>query len=424
MFGNNMVEEEIISRILAKSEIDQIDNLLVPNLSKRYPNFEKWLEKAKEEIEKGIRFAFGEWYSDRLISTVILRPTISKTVELKSLFVDPDYQKVGHGDLLYKEAEKQCLKMGFKKITVDAFDEDKDIINFLIGHGYKFYGREDLYGVGRFSYLLSKDLKPQYTGDPFDWEDIAKWLIQNYLGFEIIKIHPIVEQRELDFSIKKVINEKFEIFGLVEVKDMEIDQDPVSMLYQKTLEAGYHVPVFIGRKFKKRAINYAEKKGVILINEEDIHKITEWEPPNIKREEIEGIILPIKPEFYQKMLHKGLKQFVYFKGAPFGKYLKKNHKIIFYVESPRKEISAYGVVVDVSINSPEFQWNKFSRVSVFEKEDFWRFARTKREILAIKITDFKEIEPLDEKALKQIISPILLSGSYIDTKIFKKLTGN
>jgi predicted transcriptional regulator/GNAT superfamily N-acetyltransferase len=419
-----MVDEGIISRILAKSEIDQLDNLLVPNLSEKYPNFEKWLEKAKEEIEKGIRIAFGEWFSDRLISTVILRPTISNTVELKSLFVDPKYQKVGHGDILYKEAENQCLKMGFKKIIVDAFDEDKDIIIFLIGRGYKIYGREDLYGVGKFSYLLSKDLKPQYTGDPFDWEEIAKWLIENYLGFEIVETHPIVEQRALDFSIKKVINEKFEILGLVEVKDTDIDQDPVSILYTKTLAAGYHVPVFVGRKFKPRAIDFANDKGVILINEGDIHRITEWDPPDIKREEIGGIILPIKPEFYEKILRKGLKQFVFFKGAPFGKTLKKNDKIIFYVESHRKEISAYGVVVDVSINSPDVQWKKFSKSSVFEKEDYWRFAMTKREILAIKIADFKEIKPLEYKALKEIISPKLLSGSYIDTKTIKKLIGN
>jgi len=420
-----MVDEGIISRILSKSEIDQLDNLLVPNLSKRYPDFEKWLKKAKEEIEKGIRIAFGKWYSDRLISTVILRPTISNTVELKSFFVDPDYQKMGHGDSLYKEAEKQCLKMGFKKITVDAFDEDKDIIIFLIGRGYKIYGREDLYGVGRFSYLLSKDLKPQYTGDSFDWEDIAKWLIQNYLGFEIIETHPIVEQRALDFSIKKVINEKFEIFGLVEVKDMDVDQDPVSILYQKTLDAGYHVPVFVGGKFKKRSINFAKKKGVILINEKDIHEITEWEPPDITREDIRGAILPIKPEFYEKILKKDLKQFVYFRGTSVGKFLKKNDRVIFYVESPRKEISALGVVIETSINSPDVQWTKFSNDSVFEKDDFWKFAQTKKEILAIRLTDFEEIEPLGEKAFKEIISPKLLSGSYVDTKtIKKKLIGN
>ncbi|MFZ3383278.1 MAG: GNAT family N-acetyltransferase [Candidatus Methanoperedens sp.] len=419
-----MVDEGIISRILSKSEIDQLDNLLVPNLSKRYPDFEKWLEKAKEEIEKGIRIAFGKWYSDRLISTVILRPTISNTVELKSFFVDPDYQKVGHGDSLYKEAEKQCLKMGFKKITVDAFDEDKDIIIFLIGRGYKIYGREDLYGVRRFSYLLSKDLKPQYTGDPFDWEDIAKWLIQNYLGFEIIETHPIVEQRALDFSIKKVINERFEIFGLVEVKDMDVDQDPVAILYQKTLDAGYHVPVFVGRKFKKRSINFAKKKGVILINEKDIHEITEWEPPDITREDIQGAILPIKPEFYEKIKKKDLKQFVYFRGTSVGKFLKKNDRVIFYVESPRKKISAHGVVIETFINSPDVQWTKFSNDSVFEKDDFWKFAQTKKEILAIRLTDFEEIKPLGEKVFKEIISPKLLSGSYIDMKTIKKLLGN
>ena len=252
--------EEVISRILAKSEIDQLDNLLVPHLSKKYPNFGKWLEKVKEEIEIGVRIAFGEWISDSLISTVILKPTISNTVELKSLFVDPKFQKTGHGSRIYEIAERHCLKMGFKKIIVDAFCEDDDMIIFLISHGYTIYGREDLYDVGRFSYLLSKNLRPQYIGDPFDWEEIARWLIENYLGFEIVETHPVVEQRALDFSIKKVINEKFQILGLVEVKDTDVDQDPVSMLYTKTLDAGYHVPVFVGRKFKKRSTILLRKR--------------------------------------------------------------------------------------------------------------------------------------------------------------------
>lgn len=415
--------EEVISRILAKSEIDQLDNLLVPHLSKKYPNFEKWLEKVKEEIEIGVRIAFGEWISDSLISTVILKPTISNTVELKSLFVDPKFQKTGHGPRIYEIAERHCLKMGFKKIIVDAFCEDDDMIIFLISHGYTIYGREDLYDVGRFSYLLSKNLRPQYIGDPFDWEEIARWLIENYLGFEIVETHPVVEQRALDFSIKKVINEKFEILGLVEVKDTDVDQDPVSMLYTKTLDAGYHVPVFVGRKFKKRSTDFAKKKGVILINEKDICRITEWKPPELTKGEIRGIILPIKPEFYEKILRKGLKRFVFFKGALFGKFLKSDDKIIFYVESPRKEISAFGVVTDVSVNSPEMQWSKFSKDSVFEKEEFWRFARTKREILAIRLTDFKEIEPLDEKKLKKLIPQKILSGSYIGMETIKKLIG-
>ncbi len=415
--------EEVISRILAKSEIDQLDNLLVPHLSKKYPNFEKWLEKVKEEIEIGVRIAFGEWISDSLISTVILKPTISNTVELKSLFVNPKFQKTGHGPRIYEIAERHCLKMGFKKIIVDAFCEDDDMIIFLISHGYTIYGREDLYDVGRFSYLLSKNLRPQYIGDPFDWEEIARWLIENYLGFEIVETHPVVEQRALDFSIKKVINEKFEILGLVEVKDTDVDQDPVSMLYTKTLDAGYHVPVFVGRKFKKRSTDFAKKKGVILINEKDICRITEWKPPELTKGEIRGIILPIKPEFYEKILRKGLKRFVFFKGALFGKFLKSDDKIIFYVESPRKEISAFGVVTDVSVNSPEMQWSKFSKDSVFEKEEFWRFARTKREILAIRLTDFKEIEPLDEKKLKELIPQKILSGSYIGMETIKKLIG-
>ena len=106
------------------------------------------------------------------------------------------------------------------------------------------------------------------------------------------------------------------------------------------------------------------------------------------------------------------------------KFLEENDKILFYVESPRKEISAYGEVVEISIGSPKVQWSKFGDISVFEKDDFWRFARTKRKILAIKMTNFKEIKPLNEQVLKDIIPPKLLSGSYIDMNTIKKLIGN
>lgn len=416
-----MDDESIISRILSKSEIAQLDSLLVPHLSKKYPNFEKWLEKAKNEIETGERFALGEWMSYSLISTVILKPTVSNTVELKSFFVDPKFRQLGHGGQLYEKAEKQCLKMEFKKIIVDAFCEDEEVIIFLIGHGYEIFGREDLYSVGRFSYLLSKDLKPTYTGDPFDWEEIANWLIENYLDFEIVEKHPVVEQRALDFKIKKSIGEGVEIIGLVEVKDTTVDQDPVSMLLQKTKDGGYHVPIFVGRKFKDRARNFAEEKGVILLDEDDIHRITGWKPPIIKRENIRGMILPIKPEFYEKILRKDAKEFIFFKGAPVGKYLSKNDKIFFYVESPRKEIYAVATVTNATIETPERQWGRYGENSVFEEREYWRFARTKRGILAIELEKFREFTPIKEEELKKIIPQRFLSGAYVDDAIVSEL---
>jgi len=414
-------EENLISRVLSESEISQLDTLLVPHLSKKYPNFENWLEKAKEEIQKGIRIAFGEWVYGILISTIILKPTVSDTVELKSLFVDPKLHSIGYGSKIYKVAEEQCVKMHFKKIMVDAFCEDDDVIHFLIKQGYTIYGKEDLYGVGKYSYLLSKNLKPQYIGDPFDWEEITKWMIENYFGFDVVETHPIVKSRALDFNIMKKMNSKFEIKGLVEVKDTTVDQDPVLMLYQKSLDGGYHVPIFIGRTFTKRATDFAKEKGVILIDEQDISEITSWKPPEIKKQNIRGILLPIKPEFYQRILRRNLKNFVYFKGAPFGKYLKKGDTIIVYVESPRKEVSAYGIVSKVSIDNPKFQWEAFKDKSVFDEQDFWRFANSKREILAIEIKSFHEICPIRDEQLKSIIPSKMLSGSYIDNGMVEKL---
>lgn len=413
--------EKLITRLLSESEIDQLDRLLVPHLSKKYPNFESWLQKAKSGIKKGTRIAFGEWAFGNLISTVILKPTISGTVELKSLFVDPDFQRMGRGPQIYDIAEKQCLKMNFKKIVVDTFCEDNDIVHFLIGNGYKIYGKEDLYGNGNESYLFSKTLKPQYVGDPYDWEAITKWLIENHFGFEVVKVHPIVKKRALDFSIKKTINSNFEIKGLIEVKDTRVDQDPVSMLYQKSVDGGYHVPIFIGREFKSRAIDFAEEKGVILIDEKGITEISGLQPPEISKQGIRGILLPIKPEFYQNIILQKLNEFVYFKGAPFGKELKKGDSIVFYVESPRKEISAYGTITSISIDKPEIQWKSFGEKSVFDKKDFFRFANSKREILAIEIKNFVEIKPIEHDEIIQIVPAKLLSGGYIDKNTMDKL---
>ena len=322
----------------------------------------------------------------------------------------------------YTESRKSnAVKMHFKKIIVDAFCEDDGVIHFLIKHGYTIYGKEDLYGVGKYSYLLSKDLKPHYVGDPFDWEEITRWMIENYFGFDIVETHPIVKRRALDFNVKRTINSKFEIKGLVEVKDTTVDQDPVSMLYQKSQDGGYHVPIFIGRTFARRAVDFAKEKGVILINEQDISEITGWKPPEIKKQNIRGILLPIKPEFYQKIILKSLKNFVYFKGAPFGKHLKKNDKIVIYVESPRKEVSAFGIVTKITIDSPEAQWEAFKDKSIFDEQDFRRFANSKREILAIELKDFQEIDPVRYDQLKDLIPPKMLSGSYIDNNIVEKL---
>ena len=418
---NSFSNEKSITRLLSDSEIDQLDRLLIPYLSKKYPNFESWLQKAKNDIKEGSRIAFGEWAFGKLVSTIILKPTISGTVELKSLFVDPDFQGMGRGPQIYEIAENQCLKMNFKKIVADTFCGDNDIVHFLIGNGYKIYGKEDLYGNGNESYLFSKTLNPQYVGDPYDWEAITKWLVENHFGFEVVEVHPIVKKRALDFSIKKTINSNFEIKGLIEVKDTIVDQDPVSMLYQKTLDGGYHIPIFIGRDFKSRAIDFAEEKGVILIDGKGIAEISGLQAPEMSKNGIRGILLPIKPEFYQKIILQNLSKFIYFKGAPYGKSLKKGDSIVFYVESPRKEISAYGTITSISIDKPEIQWKLFGEKSVFDKKDFFRFAKSKRDILAIGIKDFVEIKPIEHADIMQIVPAKLLSGGYIDKKTMDKL---
>jgi len=46
---NSISNDNLITRLLSESEIDQLDRLLIPYLSKKYPNFESWLQKAKSD---------------------------------------------------------------------------------------------------------------------------------------------------------------------------------------------------------------------------------------------------------------------------------------------------------------------------------------------------------------------------------------
>jgi len=410
-----------LDRILQEDEIKQLNDLLVPKLKNDYPNFEKWLVKAQEEIAEGTRVAIGIW-KEKLIATSIVKMTASKTAELKSLFVDPDFRNQGYGDFLYEETEMQCRKAGVTRIITDTYVDNKAMVEFLISKGFLVAGKEDLYGNGRYSYILSKALNPEYFGDPYDWEGLGEWYLGTRLNAFKIKDHPLVNGRKFDRHMRIFLGD-YSLGALVEVKDQRVDSDIVEILHKKCNESNYHLAIFVAREFTERAKKYAMGHGVIIFDNEDMAKVLGYRPPQFREGPISGMVVAIKPAYLTRILNHN-PPYYYVKGGPIGKFLKKGHRIVFYATEPEKNITTLGKVESTKIGSPSEIWDSIGDKLVFTKEEFFRFASIKQEILAIELSEFQKIPPLAGKKLDSMIPQNKRGGSYMDEKTIEKVLKN
>lgn len=407
-----------LDRILKDDEIAQIQELLVPKLKGDYPNFKQWLMKAQKEISDGSRIAIGIW-KEKLIATSIIKLTASNTAELKSFFVDDDFRDQGYGNSLYQEMERQCRKAGVTKIMVDTYIDNKQMVEFFISKDFVVAGKEDLYGNGRFSYILSKTLKPQYLGDPYDWEELGEWYLKAKFNAFKIKDHPKVNNRRFDRHMRIQIGDcNLEI--LVEIKDQKVDSDVVEILHKKCTESNYNLAVFIAREFTERAKKYAKEYGVKIYDKSDIAKLSGEKPLQFKEGPIGGMVVSIKPDYLERM-HKNKAPYYYIKGGPAGKSLKKGHFIVFYATSPSKNVTTIGKVESIKFGSPSNIWESIGEKTVFSREEFFRFCSIKQIILAIKMSEIVKIDTIKDQELDRLIPKKDRSGSYIDIKLAENL---
>jgi len=407
-----------IERILEKEEVAQLDNLLIPKLKNDYPNFETWLKKARKEILEGTRIAIGIW-KEGLIATSIVKLTASGTAELKTFFVDDDFREQSYGDLLFAETEMQCRKAGVTKVSTETYVDKTSMVQFLVAKDFLFAGREDLYGNGRYSYLLSKSLTPQYSGDPYDWEELGEWFLRIRLSATNVKDHPIVSGRTFDRHMRLAVG-NYSLEALVEIKDQKTDLDDVEILHKKCTESDYHIPIFVAREFTDRASDYARQHGVITFTSKDIAAILGREPLVFREGPIAGMIVSIRPRFLRILLKKETPVY-YVKGGPTGKFLKKGHLLVFYTTAPQGNVTTLGKIQSVKLGTPIEIWESISERTIFNKEEFFGFASIKQRILAIKLDDIWQIAPIEGEELDKIIPEKARAGSYIDGRTREEL---
>jgi predicted transcriptional regulator len=295
------------------------------------------------------------------------------------------------------------------------------MIEFLISKGFVISGKDDLYGNNRESYILSKTITPEYCGDLYDWENIGEWYLNLMLNAQNIEDHPVVDSRSFDRHMQ-IPSGLFRIEALVEIKDQEVDLDPVEILHNHCMKSHYHLPIFVARSFSKRAIKFANENGVIIFSSDDIEKTVGWRPPIFCEGPIKGMVVSIKPDFLLRLL-KGSAPFFYVKGGPVGKKLQKGQYLVFYSTDPEKSINAIGEIKSINLGTPQEIWNRFGDKLVLSENEYFRLSGIKQSIVAIELDQIKKINPIKEKELDSIIPKKDRSGSYIDEKTLNKIVG-
>jgi len=415
-----MPSEFRLDRILDEDEAAQLNDLLVPKLRNDYPNFEAWLKKAQGEILEGTRIAIGIW-KEKLIASSIVKLTASRTAELKSFFVDDDFRDQGYGNQLFEETEMQCRKAGVVRVITDTYAENRSTVEFFISKGFVVSGREDLYGNGRYSYILSKTLTPEYFGDPYDWEELGEWYLRTRLGATNIEDHPVVNDRKFDRHMRIIVG-AYPLEALIEIKDQKVDMDDVEILHKKCTESDYHLAVFVAREFTHRAADYAHRHGVIIFDSKDITRSLGREPVTFRKGPIAGMVVAVKPKYLREILRCKLPVY-YVKGGPTGRFLDKGDIIVFYTMAPEKNVTTIGKVESVELGSPNAVWELISGNTVFSEKEFFRFASIKERILAIKLSEVWQISAIEEEALDKMIPSKDRNGSYIDEVIRDMILG-
>jgi ribosomal protein S18 acetylase RimI-like enzyme len=70
------------------------------------------------------------------------RPTGDRSIEVKRMCVDPDYQRAGYGSALLRELERRARERGAKRVVLHTSDRLDSAVAFYRTRGYCETSRE------------------------------------------------------------------------------------------------------------------------------------------------------------------------------------------------------------------------------------------------------------------------------------------
>jgi predicted transcriptional regulator len=106
-------------------------------------------------------------------------------------------------------------------------------------------------------------------------------------------------------------------------------------------------------------------------------------------EEVAGLIVVIKPKYFNNLVEK--KDRVYLRGGGIPSGVDHGEVLLFYVTSPIMGIKGYTLIKNLSSGEPNDIWKKYSRQSAFTDEEYKTYTEGKSTVTAYSFEEIKGI---------------------------------
>ncbi len=150
--------ESLIELASSPKEIMEISKY-IKSFDLDYPNYNKWVEKCKKELESNYKKAFYYKKDLDIGGVIIFQPHKKEKsiLEMKNFRISSVNEKKGIGSLLYNILEQYAKKQNFKIIQEDT--HNNKMVNFLLKEGFKIIKKETLYSPSQIETILQKNLR-------------------------------------------------------------------------------------------------------------------------------------------------------------------------------------------------------------------------------------------------------------------------
>lgn len=434
-------EPSAVRRIFLKDEAEQIFNLQATAgvFKRHYPEHANWLRMAINEILEGKRFAFGVYVPEvsagnvelKLAGSIILKSeSYSRVMQLKNLYIDEAHRRRHLGTHLFNAVERFCVKRGSTAIDTEVPVEEKSTVAFLNGLGFLVHAHLDSpYRRGDVLYRMYKPLPRMYTRDPFDLTDLTAWTLDVGLGFRVDNVTADAIEFSKPISASGHLpqdEQSISLAGTACISDQEsvIDQAQLKRLIDTHVKRGRSIIIVTGRRFSAEAKKIALKSRVLCLSrselDQSLSSFYPFSPPTFDKEQIGGILAPIKSAYLRALSTAPNQERTYFKGGPVGKFLKPGDTVFFYVESDRTAsgaILAKASVRDTKSGPPTYVWEQSAtRNPVFQnRAEFETWSSDKTDVVAIVYTELEMIEPLNRRQLQNMKTLERLEDDQVGT---------
>lgn len=421
-----------IRRIFLRDDAERIQELQkdAPEFNQHYPRHFDWLRMAIDEVVEGKRFAFAIYKSTfassgeatvALIGSIILKKeAYSHVMQLKNLFIKPEFRGKRYGQRFFSVVEQFCLKRGCTSIETEVPFDERRTVNFLNLSGFFVQNLMDSpYRRGDRVYRMYKPLPAKYTGDPFDLFGSSTWLFEQALGFRVVRSEINGKAEGRFFFETTSVADALQLRGLAYVWDSP-DKLSGAAVRQLQKEKEFPLIAVVSRAFSPDALNECHKNRIRSFDQTTLYRERKsaLDLPTFPREDVHGMIVTINSK-YEHLVLGGDGRRTYFKGGPAGKYLKAGDSLFFYVEdSPVMlggSIKGLATIATCSVGPPQEMWRKHEAENpLFPKNEYFTWSADKAEVIAITFSNVHEIE---SQALSfPVLKDILKSSGVFDSE--------